>query len=96
MFTPDPAWAGPLVAGAALALRLYLKGTDMPENHEGHAHLVTIRDALWELRQEYLDYLLLHECGGHAYAEAMIWLVGWEPDAFIDAALRNRREILDA
>ena len=96
MFTPDPTWAGPLVAAAAVALRIYLKGNTMPNPPETHPHLRKIRDGVWDLRQEYLDFLLLHGCDGHEWAVAMLWLVGWDPETFIDAALRNRREVLDA
>lgn len=96
MFTPDPAWAGPLTAVAAVALRLYLKGrTTMPEN-SALADQQLIRDMLWEHRDEVVDFLILHECSLRDLHFALLRMVGLHPDQWIIGALADARDVAES
>lgn len=94
MFRADLAWAGPLLGVAALALRTYLKGRTMNEEVVQDPRLKLIRDGIWSTRTEYLDALLLHTCPVKQHAEAMLWLVAWDVEEFVLAALREDRSHL--
>lgn len=94
MFTADLAWAGPLLGVAALALRTYLKGRSEMPDKETHPYLQLLRDEVWEDRHLFLDAILFHTCGADQAAKARIWVVGWEEEDFVQAALRSDRSIL--
>lgn len=96
MFRADLAWAGPLLGVAALALRTYLKGRRTMDGSEIDPRLQLLRDHAWEHRAIILDQILLHECGIERVVQAQIWLLGWEVDVFILAALHDDRGELDA
>lgn len=96
MFRADLAWAGPLLGVVAVAIHTYLRGTDVKNQWSNREALGRMRDAVWEMRSDYLDALLLHECGAADAARDMIWLLGWEEDKFVLACLHDDRAVLDA
>lgn len=95
MFTADVGWVGLLVALATVAARLYLRETDMEPENKYEEHLELLKDMIWESHDTYLDYLLFHKCRAGKFAAAMVWIVGWEREDFIKAAILEDRSRLD-
>lgn len=95
MFEGRWAWVGAIVGAAGVALRTYLKGRAMTDRSEVDPRLQRVRDVLWAHREAILDHVLLHTCELHTQAVDTIWLVGWDVDQFVLAALHDDRERLD-
>jgi hypothetical protein len=96
MFEADWAWVGVLLGAAAAALRTYLKGTEMTIDEQRQADIAVVRDEMWRAREGVVADLL-GECAWHMqWAEACLRLIGWNPSAFIAAALLDSRDVLDA
>lgn len=53
-----------------------------------------LQEALWGGRELILDQVLLHNCDIHEVAVASIRHVAWDPDTFVQAALRDDRNLL--
>jgi hypothetical protein len=54
-----------------------------------------LREALWADRDNVLDYLVLHDCDLRYAHELQCRVVGWDPSAFVMAALVDNRAMLD-
>lgn len=54
-----------------------------------------VQEYLWDVRCEITDVLVLHDCKMRTSAQALIRLVGWDPNAFVIADLMNERAFLD-
>lgn len=102
MFTAAIDWVGLLVAGAAVALRIYLRESEMGEESEFEvwerqwkADRERVRAWLWETRSMQLDALLMHTCGVQEDVRALLRLAGLEPEQWILGALANERGVAE-
>lgn len=102
MFEATVDWVGLVVAGAAVALRLYLRESEVSmyemgplEYAEWQADRARVREWCWLVKDELLDTLLLHDCGAEKDMRAVLRLAGLEPEQWILGALAGDRDVAE-
>lgn len=103
MFQASVEWVGLIVAGATVALRLYLRESQValsPE-HEAHIqHLMVcqklLKEAYWNDRDRIVDMITLHDCGIEQTVRAQLSVVGLDPEQWVMGALVNDRVLAES
>lgn len=67
----------------------------MTKEEQHAADIAFLRDILWLQRCDVTDDLVLHDCDRRTYAQAMLRIVGWDPNTFVIADLMQERALLD-
>lgn len=67
----------------------------MTKEEQHAADLEYLRDYMWLNRCEVTDDLVLHDCDRRTLAQAMLRILGWDPNTFVIADLMQERGLLD-